>query len=50
MHAKYKGWTEQQRWIEYGRLKREFYERHGWAKDAKVYDDFIKRIVDELGI
>lgn len=49
MLAKYKGWTEQERWLEYGRLKREFYKQYGWT-DPKVYDAFIQRIVDELGI
>lgn len=48
MLEKYRGWTEQQRWEEYGRLKREWEARHGW--DEKAYDAFIKRILDELGI
>lgn len=46
MHAKYKGWTEQQRWIEYGRLKREWEEKNGY--DEKAYDAFVARILEEL--
>lgn len=49
MNAKYKGWTDQQRWQEYSRLKQEFVARHGYTLPS-VYDAFIKRIVDELGI
>lgn len=49
MKDKYKGWTYRQRLEEYGRLKREYYEKNGWA-DEMTYDEFIKRIVDDLGI
>ena len=49
MLQKYKNLTELQRWQEYGRLKREYYEKYGYT-DAKTYDAFIKRITDELGI
>lgn len=49
MNPKYRGWTEQQRWQEYERLKREYRETYkDW--DTKRYDAFIKRIVDELHI
>lgn len=49
MLAKYKSFTDQQRWIEYGRLKAAWVEQNGYSSEAK-YDAFITRITRELGI
>lgn len=49
MDKKYKGLSEQDRWIEYGRLKREFTETYGYVEPA-VYDAFIARITKSLGL
>lgn len=49
MLAKYKGLTDQQRWIEYSRLKLEWVKANGW-NDHEAYDAFIKQIVNDLGI
>ena len=47
MNPKYKGWTEQQRWQEYARLKREYDEKYK-DYDEKRYDAFIERILKAL--
>lgn len=49
IHPKYRHLTEQQRWVEYGRLKREYNDRYGYT-DEKQYDRFIDKIVNELGL
>lgn len=49
MLSKYKDMTEQQRWIEYGKLKAEWVSRNGYS-DAVAYDAFIKQITKDLGI
>lgn len=48
MLPKYARMTEQQRQLEYARLKQEFWERNGY--DEEAYDAFIDRISCELGI
>ena len=48
-NPKYKGYTEDQLWQEYSRLKREFDVKNRGAS-VEEYDRFIDRIVDELGI
>jgi len=49
MLKKYKDMTEQQRWVEYGRLKAEWVSKNGYG-DEKSYDAFIKQITQDLGI
>lgn len=48
MAPKYRGMTEQQRWQEYARLKREWERKNGW--DEAAYDAFIDKIIKELGL
>lgn len=49
MLSKYKGMTDQQRWIEYGKLKAEWISKNGYG-DASAYDAFIKQITKDLDI
>lgn len=49
MLTKYKGLTDQQRWVEYGKLKAKWVSENGYG-DEKAYDDFIKQITKDLGI
>lgn len=49
-NPKYKNLTEQQRWIEYGRLKREYINSQGSYAAPEAYDAFIKKICQELDI
>lgn len=49
MLSKYKYLTDQERWIEYSRLKVEWVKVNGWNQH-EAYDEFIKQIVKDLGI
>jgi hypothetical protein len=47
MAPQYRGMTEQQRWIEYGRIKREWTEKHGYS-DPAAYDAMVKKACEDL--
>ena len=49
MLDKYRGMSEQEKWVEYARLKDEFASRIP-APTEQEYDEFIARIVENLGI
>lgn len=49
MLSKYANFSEQQRWVEYGRLKREWEATYGFS-DPSAYDAYVSRITRELGL
>lgn len=47
--SKYSHFTDQQRWVEYGRLKREWEATYGFS-DPAAYNAYVLRITRDLGL
>jgi hypothetical protein len=49
MLEKYRHLNEQERWIEYGRIKSAWVKVNGYG-DPKAYDEMVKKACEDLGI